>query len=548
MKKSMVVVGMISILVVAAFVPATDIQDLQRDCAAGVSGVPHSTLGGNTLYVGGSGPGNYTTIQAAIDNASDGDTVYVYPGKYVVDSLALIVDKAISLIGHEKNSTVIWGAVVVKSDAVNVSSFTIQADRFATSAVELEGNHSSLYDNNIESLDGVNYGICVYGSYNRIISNTVRHRGESDSQCPGILLWGSSYNYVSKNHVFGNGFGSTISLDNQFKAAIIGNTLLDKGIRLGYSVTYHDHWFTSHNIQNNTLDGKPIYYFNGLENASVSVDASEIIVVNATDFTMKNGNFRTIIVAVSSNFQIAHSSIATLTVLHSEDALIGNNTFHQQLTCSFVNNFTCDNNTISCKSFVNGKNNTITNNDIAASLDIRGRSNRVEGNTVNYIWTYFCDFTVVQRNTMRGISTLYSSHNTVRWNEINGGFHASSGVTVGGMDNEFYQNNITNCTVGMKIPFGSLSNSVTCNNFIGNEVDAKITGSCMLYYVLPACFMKLIYRNKVAGNYWDTKHFVTPKPIYGSVTVTIGTNNLFEFPWCTFDWRPTKEPTEWWAG
>ena len=33
---------------------------------------------GNTLYVGGTGEGNYTKIQDAIDNASDGDTVYVF--------------------------------------------------------------------------------------------------------------------------------------------------------------------------------------------------------------------------------------------------------------------------------------------------------------------------------------------------------------------------------------------------------------------------------------------------------------------------------------
>jgi len=33
---------------------------------------------GNTLYVGGSGPNNYTRIQDAIDYASDWDTVFVY--------------------------------------------------------------------------------------------------------------------------------------------------------------------------------------------------------------------------------------------------------------------------------------------------------------------------------------------------------------------------------------------------------------------------------------------------------------------------------------
>jgi hypothetical protein len=32
---------------------------------------------GDIFYVGGSGEGNYSTIQDAVDNASDGDTVFV---------------------------------------------------------------------------------------------------------------------------------------------------------------------------------------------------------------------------------------------------------------------------------------------------------------------------------------------------------------------------------------------------------------------------------------------------------------------------------------
>ena len=34
--------------------------------------------GGNTLYVGGTGPNNYSTIQEAVDTAFEGDTIYVY--------------------------------------------------------------------------------------------------------------------------------------------------------------------------------------------------------------------------------------------------------------------------------------------------------------------------------------------------------------------------------------------------------------------------------------------------------------------------------------
>ena len=37
----------------------------------------------NTLYVGGSGPDNYTKIQDALDDANPGDTVFVYNGKYL---------------------------------------------------------------------------------------------------------------------------------------------------------------------------------------------------------------------------------------------------------------------------------------------------------------------------------------------------------------------------------------------------------------------------------------------------------------------------------
>jgi hypothetical protein len=33
---------------------------------------------GNTLYVGGMGPGNYTSIQDAINDAENGDTVFVF--------------------------------------------------------------------------------------------------------------------------------------------------------------------------------------------------------------------------------------------------------------------------------------------------------------------------------------------------------------------------------------------------------------------------------------------------------------------------------------
>ena len=57
-----------------------------------------------TLYVGGSGPGNYSIIQEAINDAQPGDTVFVYAGFYQEN---LIVGKLISLIGENKSSRII---------------------------------------------------------------------------------------------------------------------------------------------------------------------------------------------------------------------------------------------------------------------------------------------------------------------------------------------------------------------------------------------------------------------------------------------------------
>jgi hypothetical protein len=63
---------------------------------------------GNTLYVGGDGPGNYTHIQDAIDDATDGDTIIVYPGIYYEDQVT--INKALSIQGAEWATTIIDGS------------------------------------------------------------------------------------------------------------------------------------------------------------------------------------------------------------------------------------------------------------------------------------------------------------------------------------------------------------------------------------------------------------------------------------------------------
>ncbi|RLF42667.1 MAG: hypothetical protein DRN17_07450, partial [Thermoplasmata archaeon] len=80
MKIKMVVLAIIfSILLV---IPATSYQAdiVDTSYVKGESNEIETAIinDGNTLYVGGSGEGNYSSIQDAVDNASNGDTIYVY--------------------------------------------------------------------------------------------------------------------------------------------------------------------------------------------------------------------------------------------------------------------------------------------------------------------------------------------------------------------------------------------------------------------------------------------------------------------------------------
>lgn len=61
---------------------------------------------GRTLYVGGSGPGNYTSIQEAIFAAEDGDTIFVYDDSSPYEEY-IYIWKNIRLIGENRDTTII---------------------------------------------------------------------------------------------------------------------------------------------------------------------------------------------------------------------------------------------------------------------------------------------------------------------------------------------------------------------------------------------------------------------------------------------------------
>jgi len=140
---------------------------------------------GNFLYVGGIGPDNYTSIQDAIDDAYNGDTVFVYAysSPYYEN---ILIDKSINLIGENKNTTKIitdWEAyfvININANLVAISGFTIEND------FKNEYNYG---------------GIIICSCYNNISDNIIIG-GFSSGEESGILLYDYSNNNIIKNNIF----------------------------------------------------------------------------------------------------------------------------------------------------------------------------------------------------------------------------------------------------------------------------------------------------------------------------------------------------------
>jgi len=125
-------------------------------------------VSGNTLYVGGSGPGNYTRIQDAINDASNGDTVFVFSGKYFED---LTINKSIQLIGEDKDNVIIDGYISIKRVSnVTLESFKI-TDAYKHPGISVKDCDSITLSEIIvkDCPDGIN----LYNASHCIIENCV---------------------------------------------------------------------------------------------------------------------------------------------------------------------------------------------------------------------------------------------------------------------------------------------------------------------------------------------------------------------------------------
>ena len=211
------VIGFVTIVIINGFNPATsnlyeyDIV-LKHSCFINVFNSR------TTFYVGGDGPNNYTQIQDAIDDAGNGDTIFVYNGTYNEN---IVIDISVNLIGENRDNTVIDGGssgntIKIVYDNVSVTSFTIQHGGIGVYAVQ-SSNHSIYGNKIIDNWEGIGF---LQSSGSTVSSNIISSNffeGINPIKSSSINIIGNTINdnlqgiFLSEsgeNNIFGNNFKS----------------------------------------------------------------------------------------------------------------------------------------------------------------------------------------------------------------------------------------------------------------------------------------------------------------------------------------------------
>ena len=398
----------------------------------------------NTLFVGGSGPSNYTVIQDAIDASSHGDTIFVYNGTY---NEHVTVDRTLSLIGEDRNGTIIDGGGVgfvvnVTADWVNISGFTITGsgeDTVASDAgIQLYYVRDCNISHNNVSSNGM-HGIKLRSShYNLVSNNSVLSNGWA-----GITFGASSDNLVFKNLVSNNTFG--IDVGSSQNVVVANNTVVDTnfhgiGIHSSMDVTvrmnrlvnngfdisgHHVMYWNTHTIDtSNTINGKPTYYWKDVNGGRVPSDAGQVILANCEGVLVEEQNIRNsttgILLGFSTNNVLANNTISDskwgVEIWHSGYNQILNSTFSRMQTGVSVRQSTHNtvaNNTAFSHSYT-GFHFSFSDSNVLA--------NNTSPNNVYGTSFHFSDYNTITNNIIsynyRGVNFYGSNNNTIINNAI----------------------------------------------------------------------------------------------------------------------------------
>lgn len=235
---------------------------------------PDGICGGNTPC--------YATIQAAINAASPGDTVYVQAGTY---NEHVTIDKSLTLQGEDRDTTIIdgggSGTVVYLSYVSNVeiSGFTISNGSYGICMWHSDTN--TLVNNDVSNNGGEGGIVANFCDNNIIANNTISSNGRG-------INFGNCYgNAIRNNTISLNGPGAPGIYFHWYSA---GNTITGNTISNNWAGIHFRTWAGPNTIINNTFTsntthaiylyegstGNTVYHNDFINNNSGGVQAYDI--------------------------------------------------------------------------------------------------------------------------------------------------------------------------------------------------------------------------------------------------------------------------------
>ena len=486
----------------------------------------------STIIVNASGGGDYTHIQWAIDNTSEGDTIQICAGTYFEN---IKINKTLTLIGSGSENTTVnggnFGTVIeVTANWVNISgmkicnSAIIQNEIF--SGINLINSNNSKIENNevsnndigirVHSFSCFNYianntcilnrgtgnsnGICIYfhSNNNSVINNTCKFNEES-----GILVEGENQ-IVIKNRCYNNSIGINIEYskdsillnnscyDNEFGGIILGdsenitlekNTMIRDGILI-YSRSFID-WNTHTIPITNTVNNKPVYYWKNVNGGTIPPGAGQVILAKCSNIVVRNQNLSNATVGISIGF--------------SSDNIISNNTCMNNdrygifLIGSSLNNVIIDNicnlNVVGMYLYYGCTHNLIMNN----SCDM----NKESGILIEYPGFQRIENNSFNMNGEDGISLHGGVHSVIKNNQCNS--NGENGIYSTSKHSVFSHNQISQNNHGLHLQHGQ-------NNLISNNICFLNNYGIFLYL----CKMNIIENNTCSFSIEDGMY------LYGS--------------------------------
>ena len=194
-------------------------------------------------------PTEYGTIQAAVDNATAGDTIQVGPGIYYEH---VLINKSLTIVGENPQTTIVDGTgngtiFNLEGSNIYISGFTIRNAGNNSSGITSE---REIVTSDYHQISSNIITTSLYGVYLSSSSrNTIFNNTLINNFFGGIYLMDTDYTNITANTIIEGAYGikAVLSLNN----IIVDNTISQTSYAIHLSSSS-----TGNTIRNNVLSGR----------------------------------------------------------------------------------------------------------------------------------------------------------------------------------------------------------------------------------------------------------------------------------------------------